>query len=625
MSQLCRALAGLALLAASLLNAQVSTGSIAGQVTDQSHAVAPNVTVTLINEGTQAQRTVTTDANGNYLFPLVAPGFYRIRATAQGFKTYEVSGLEVQVAQAVTHAIALEIGETTTRVEIVATAPVLDQRSAEIGQVITQKEIVELPLNGRNFLDLAKLVPGVTELGTTSQSNGLAINGQRANQIGFYFDGIDTRTETSGRPAFSPSIEAIQEFKIQQNAFSAEFGRNPAGINLTLRPGSNQFHGTLFHFLRNDALDARSFFAQRIDPLRRNQFGAVVSGPIVRNKTFFMANYEGLRTRRATTLYLSVPTQQQREGNFAGGPQIFDPQTYDAATGRRQPFAGNIIPQNRFGRIGRALLNYYPAPNAPGSLGFNHVVSASALNDNDQFHGRADHQIGANDQIFGRYSLSKGNTLSPGGLPLTGSLSDTTAHSITVQESHTFSPSKINQLRVAWTYFQSLGGFPLAERNLAAEEFGLLNLTPSTDAYGLPQVMTAGLSTIGANAFQPSGPRENMFNLSDDFSWINGRHSIKFGYDGRYYRPAALVQQTPNSILTFENRFTNQPNVANTGSAIADLLLGLPYTGRATLFAESNGWVSLKYFYHGLYIQDEMRLSQRLTMNLGLRYEYQTP
>jgi hypothetical protein len=618
-------LAGVCLFITRLVTGQVSTGSIAGQVTDQSHAVVPSISVTLINEGTQAQRSVVTGSDGNYVFPLVAPGFYRIRIVAPGFKTYEVSGLEVQVAQAVTHSIALEVGDTATRVEIVASAPVLDQRSAEVGQVITQKEIVELPLNGRNFLDLAKLVPGVTELGTTSQSNGLAINGQRANQIGFYFDGIDTRTETSGKPAFSPSIEAIQEFKIQQNNFAAEYGRNPAGVNLTLRPGTNAFHGTIFHFLRNNTMDARSFFAQRIDPLRRNQFGGVVSGPIVRNKTFFMGNYEGLRTRRATTLYLSVPTQQQREGNFSGGPQIFDPLTYDSSTGQRQPFGGNIIPTSRFGQIGRSILNYYPAPNAPGSSGYNYVVSASALSDSDQFHGRVDHQIGSNDLIFGRYSVSKGNAITPSGLPLTGSLSDTTAHSITVQESHTFSSTKINQFRIGWTYFESLGGFPLADRNLVAEEFGLLNLTPSTTAYGLPQVMTAGLSTIGANAFQPGGPRENLFSLADDVSWISGRHSIKFGYDGRYYRPAALVQQTPNSILTFENRFTNQPNVAGTGSAIADLLLGYPYTGRATQFAESNGWVSLKYFYHGIYIQDEIRISQRLTMNFGLRYEYQTP
>src|SRR5262249_38686316 len=192
------------------LSAQVSTGSIAGQVTDATRAAISSATVTLTNQGTGAARTGKTDATGGYGFPLVAPGIYRLQVEAQGFKSYEVSGLEVQVAQAVTHAIQLEVGSMATKLEVVASAPVLDQRSAEVGQVIGQKEVVELPLNGRNFLDLAKLVPGVAELGTTSQSNGLAINGQRANQIGFYFDGIDTRTETSGKPAFTPSIEAIQ-------------------------------------------------------------------------------------------------------------------------------------------------------------------------------------------------------------------------------------------------------------------------------------------------------------------------------------------------------------------------------------------------------------------------------
>ncbi len=613
------------LILGSLLPAQVSTGSIAGQVTDASHAVIPAVTVTLTNQGTGIQRTAKTDTSGNFVFPLVAPGLYRLRAESQGFKASEVSGLQVQVAQLVTENIQLEVGDTATKLEVIATAPVLDQRSAEVGQVIGEKEVVELPLNGRNFLDLAKLVPGVTELAGSTQSNGLAINGQRANQIGFYFDGIDTRTETSGKPAFTPSIEAIQEFKIQQNDFAAEFGRSPAGINVSLKSGANDFHGSLFEFLRNNQLDARSFFSPRVDPLRRNQFGAVVSGPAIRNRTFFMANYEGLRTRRANTLYLSVPTNDQRSGSFAGGPQIFDPLTLDSTTGRRQPFAGNAIPTSRFGQIGASSLKYFPAPNAASSGGFNYVAGASSLNDGDQFHSRVDHQISGRDLLFGRYSFSKGKIVAPGGLPLTGSLEDIKVHSITLQESHTFSPSKVNQFRASWTYFNDLGGFPLASSNLAATEFGLLNLTPASTAYGLPQLNVAGLSTIGANAFQPSGPRENIFSLGDDVSWISGKHTIKFGFDGRYYRPAALVQQTPNSILTFENRFTNQPGQAGTGSAIADLLLGYPYTGRATQFAESNGWVSLKYYYYGFYVQDEIRITPKFTANVGLRYEYQTP
>ena len=203
--------------------AQVSTGSIAGQVTDPSRAAIPSVAITLINEGTGAERTATADSGGNYIFPLVAPGLYRIRAAAPGFKSFEASRLEVQVAQAVTENIRLEVGDTATKLEVVATAPVLEQRSAEIGQVIGQREVVEIPLNGRNFLDLAKLVPGVTELAGTTQSNGLSINGQRANQIGFYFDGIDVRTETSGKPAFSPSIEAIQEFKPTPSRFLPPF------------------------------------------------------------------------------------------------------------------------------------------------------------------------------------------------------------------------------------------------------------------------------------------------------------------------------------------------------------------------------------------------------------------
>ncbi len=606
-------------------HAQVSSGSIAGQVTDQSRGAVAAAAITLVNEGTGATRTATAGDDGGYVFALVAPGFYTLRATVAGFKTYELSGLEVQVAQPVTHDIQLEVGDTATKLEVVAATPVLDQRTAEVGQVMTQKEILEIPLNGRNFLDLAKLVPGVTELAGTSQSNGLAINGQRANQISFYFDGVDTRMEGNGRPAFSPSIEAIQEFKIQQNDFAAEFGRNPSAINLTLRPGTNAFHGSLFEFMRNDKLDARSFFAPRIDPLRRHQFGGVVSGPILRNRTFFMANYEGLRTRRASTLYQSLPTAEQREGNFAAGPPIFDPATLDTATNRRDPFPGNIIPKARFGQIGNSALNYYPIPNAPGSGAYNNVTSASSVNDQNQFHTRIDHQIGDRDLLFGRYSYSKTTAQSPSGLPLTGSLQDGSAHSITVQESHTFSPTKVNQFRLAWTYNRIDGTFPLADRNLTEEQFGLLNLNPSSTAYGLPQLVVAGLTNIGASPFNPNGPKDNVYNLSDDFSWVAGRHSMKFGVDARYYRPAGQVQQTPNGTLSFENRFTNQPGVSGTGTAIADLMLGFPYSGRATQFAESNGWVTLKYYYYGFYFQDEIRVTSKFSMNLGLRYEYQTP
>jgi len=617
-------LCGLFIPAVQQLQAQ-ATGSVGGQVTDSTGAAIQRARITLTNQGTAGERATQSDSTGNYLFPLIAPGIYKMRAEVPGFRSYEVSALEVQVAQQVKQDFKLEIGDTATKLEVTAATEVLDQRSAEIGQVIGSREVVELPLNGRNYFDLAKLAPGVTELGGSSQSNGLSINGQRANQISFYFDGIDTRTETSGRPAFTPSIEAIQEFKIQENSFAAEYGRNPSAINLSLRPGTNAFHGSVFEFLRNNKLDARSFFSPRVDPLRRNQFGAVVSGPIRRNKTFFMGNYEGLRTRRASTLYLTVPTDAQRAGNFAGGPTIYDPATYDAATNTRKPFAGNIIPVTRFGSIGASALKYFPVANTPGSASFNYVTGASAINDGDQAHTRIDHTFSDSDSLFGRYSFSKGAIASPSGLPYTGTTETTLAHSLTLQETHIFGPTKINQFRSAWTFFDDLTVFPTVAQNLTGTDFGLLNLQPPSNAYGVPQIAVAGLSTIGANAFQPGGQRENIYTLADDFNWIRGKHSLKFGFDGRYYRPASRVQQTPNGILTFENRFTNQPGVAGTGSPVADLLLGNPYSIRATQFGESNGLVSLKYHYYGFYAQDEVRVNPKLVVNIGLRYEYQTP
>ncbi len=224
------------------LPGQVTNGSIAGQVTDATGSVVQNATLHLVDKGTGTDRVTHSDTNGNYTFPLVAPGVYSMKAEATGFQSLGVSNLEVQVAQAVNQGFPLSVGTSATTVEVKATTPVLEQRNADIGQVISPREVVQLPLNGRNYFDLAKLAPGVTELGTGgSQSTGLAINGQRANQISFFFDGVDTRTETSGRPAFTPSIEAIQEFKVQENNFAAEYGRNPSAINLSSSLGKTSF------------------------------------------------------------------------------------------------------------------------------------------------------------------------------------------------------------------------------------------------------------------------------------------------------------------------------------------------------------------------------------------------
>jgi len=605
--------------------AQVGNGSIAGQVTDATHAAVPNAMLRLVNSDTGVVREARSDAGGIYNFPVVPPGIYTVRAELTGFKSFEVTNLEVQVAQQVKRDFELAVGTTESRMEVSATAAVLEQRNAEMGQVISPKEVVELPLNGRNYFDLARLTPGVTELAGSSQSTGLAINGQRANQISFYFDGVDTRTETSGRPAFTPSIEAIQEFKVQENNFAAEYGRNPAAINLSLKPGANEYHGSVFEFLRNNKLDARSYFAQRVDPLRRNQFGAVISGPIKRNKTFFMGNYEGLRTRRASTLYLTVPSGPQRAGDFSGGPAIYDPATYAPSTGKRQAFAGNLIPTSRFGQIGVGALTYYPQPNAAGSAAYNYITPVSTVGDGDQGHGRIDHTFNDTDSIFGRYSYSTAVNLSPAGLPATGSNEYTKASSVTIQEVHIFSPTQVNQFRTAWTFFDDNLTFPTLSQNVTASQFGLLNLNPPGTAFGVPQINVPGLTTIGANPFQPGGQRENIYSIADDYSWTRGQHNFKFGFDGRYYRPASRVQQTPNGIITFANQFTTQPGVAGSGNAIADLVLGTPNSIRATQLAESNSLVSLKYYYYGFYGQDEVRVGPNLVINAGLRYEYQTP
>ncbi|MDX1982983.1 MAG: TonB-dependent receptor [Bryobacteraceae bacterium] len=605
--------------------AQIAQGSISGMVTDSTGAVLPGVQLTVENAATGLTQKTVTDETGNYLFPTITSGNYRIRAEREGFDTYIASGLEIQVAQRVRHNIELSVGRVAVQTEVVATAPVLEQRSAEIGQVIGGRQIRDLPLNGRNFLALARLVPGVSQFPRGFQSTGISINGQRGNQIAFFFDGIDTRVEHSGKPAFTPSIEATQEFRIQQNAFTAEFGRAPAAINLSLSPGTNDFHGTLFEFLRNDKLDGRSFFAPRRDALRRNQFGFVFSGPVLPKRTFFMTNFEGLRERRSRSIFANVPSDLQRQGNFAGDSPIFDPLTFNTQTRQRNAFPNNLIPESRFGQIGKAALKFYPAANLTGVRGFNFVAPASLVDDGDQFHTRIDHQISDRGLLFGRYSWASTQTDSPAGLPLTGSIINVDTQNFTIQESHTFSPTVLNQFRVGYTYYNLFSGFPVADRNLAVEEFGLANLNPPSSSFGLPQLAVAGLNTIGANAFSPQGTEEHIYTLADDLNLVRGRNNLKFGVEGRYYRPALPILATPNGIITVLNRFSSQPNVANSGSPVADLVLGFPWSGRGTQLVESNGLVSLKYSHVSFYGQDEIRLSPKLTANVGLRYELQSP
>ena len=602
--------------------AQATLGSISGRVTDPSAAAVPGVNVTLTNSATSQQKATTTSADGYYTIPALPPGQYVLRAEFAGFKSVVTAAIPLLVGQALTQDVQLVVGEVATTTEVTATAPLVQRESAALGQVITSQQIIEMPLNGRNFLSLTLLVPGATENpGAQSQ---FSINGQRGNQTSMMFDGLDSRMVQNGRPAVTPSVDAIQEFKIDQNSLSAVYGSGTAVINAALRSGTNQLHGVLWEFLRNNAMDARGYFDTVTPSLRRNQFGFTLGGPIRRNKTFFFANYEGNRKRQSSTRLALIPTPAELSGNFAGGQPVFDPLTLSGNT--RTQFPGNVIPAARISRIGKAGAGLYPAPNVTGLNGVNYAGSVPSPEDADQVHARIDHQFSTKTTMFGRFSRTSSDTLSYSvPLPYSGTTGTNGGTQALVNVNHIFTPTLLNSLTMGYTYGNSVSKILLANRPIATEDFGLANMKITGDSQGMPLLAITGYAAMGSPINNPTGGRQDYYQLTDDVTWVRNRHDIKIGVDVRQFRPAMYDQLTPNGQLQFDGRYTNQPGVGRTGSAVADFVLGNPFSGLVTQLIDSNGIATLRWTRSSFYIQDNFKVTPKLTLNLGLRYEVDTP
>lgn len=609
---------------AATVSGQGTQGSISGTVFDASGSVLPGVTVRLTNDGTAQRWETTTGGAGNYFFPALLPGLYTVGAELTGFRAFRSSGVRLQVAQQATLDLRLDLGSVADSIEVTATAPILNRERATVGQVIENKQIVDMPLNGRNFLQLGLLVPGASENpGAQSQ---FSISGMRGNMTSTLFDGMEVRAVRNGRPAIQPSVDALQEFRIQQNSFSAEYSTGTAVINVAFKSGTNDFHGSAYEFHRNDKLDARNVFDRgALPPFRRNQFGVTVGGPVKRNKLFFFANYEGLRTQRSRTVFANVPTPAQLSGDFSGGPQIFDPLTYNPATNTRSPFPGNRIPASRISQIARAAAGIYPQPNLTGVPGQNYVTERSNPDDADQGNLRLDAILTPKQSMFGRYSEFRGYNETLGALPFAGNINRNKGRNITLNHTWQLSPRLTHQARLGYTFVDVLVGNPLADRPLATEAFGLRNLNIPPESQGLTQLNIVGITTMGSGPFTPQGSREHLFELGNDVSWQRGRNALKAGLVVRHFRPKLRALLTPNGILNFENRFSGQIGVAGTGSPIADFVLGYPLSARVGTPIETNGFVDLVYNSYGVYVQDDIKVNPKLTLNLGLRYEYQTP
>jgi hypothetical protein len=621
-----------ALCVISTVRGQSTNGSIDGVVSDTTGAVISNCQVTLTNAGTNQTRTTHSDSEGFYQFPELPPGKYNLHAELTGFKDVEVKEFVLQVSQKARLDVTMTVGQTSEVVTVVGATPLLDSESSTVGQVIEPKQIVDIPLNGRSFLDLTKLVPGVTDAGTGrgSEANqkigpnfAIIVDGQRSGSISYLVDGVEARNMWEGTINLLPSIDAMEEFKVQQNSYPAEYGLSGSVVNIALKSGTNQIHGTAFDFFRNDKLDAANFFTNLVgakkDSLRQNQFGATLGGPIKKDKVFLFGSYEGRRSNTGQTLLGSVPTASERTGDFSapGEPTIYDPTT-------GMPFPGNIIPASDISKFALATLNYYPAPNI-SSAGANYETSSVSVNNFDNYTVKADANLTERDTLSGHFAYTSSNVTQPNVMPLSGQILPNTSINTSISERHLFSPTTINEFWVGYNYGNLAASQQTTATAVTAGQFGLLNTDISNPlSFGLPQITITGVSGLGVanGGFRPEGGRNHMFQYLDHVTLIRGRHTIKVGGDIRRIRYFGYNGFQPRGSINFIDQFTQSPTNPNSGSAIADFLLGdAQFT--------SIGTGNYSYYLWGknfnAFGEDDIKISPNLTVNIGVRYENTPP
>jgi len=602
--------------------AQTTYATIVGTVRDPSAAVMPGVTVTVTNDATGEKHTQPTNEVGAYAFTTLFPGTYSIHAEMSGFRPIDIRAISLQVNQTARYDLTLEVGPLTQSVEVQAAIPVLATETTDIGQVISNKQVMDLPLNGRNYIQLAGLTNGVIltsgapPWGPESGGPNLMSQGGRVTQNSFLVDGVETRIQREGRYGLNLSIEAIQEFKVMQNSLAAEYGRATTVINAAIKSGTNELHGTVFEFLRNDKFDANNFFSNQIAPLpgeagapkaplRFNQFGASVGGPIRRDRTFFMANFEGRRERRSSPQFRVVPTPEMLDGDLSGLAVAVDPDT-------GEPFTDNQIPDDRIVQFARAAKAYYPAPNSTGY--YNYVVTLSQPINMTQFTTKIDHTLSDNDRLNGQFTYFNYNWTLFDAMPSAGFQGHSKVKDVSVQHTHSFNPRLLNDFRFGFVYTDTYMGPDRILDHDVTPDFGLKNLAPEPEAYAAPAIYTVNYSAPGSSAWIPNGAIDRNLQFVEQLAYVRGRHSMKWGTDLRWYRYRDLGYATQNGYYCFYGGYT--------GNDLADLLLGLPQEAFANQAGGKGFSMNLFNGEYSFYFQDSIKLLPSLTLNAGLRYEY---
>jgi Carboxypeptidase regulatory-like domain len=654
MGSICRA-AMLTVSFALIAYSQVERASIVGTLRDPSGSVVPGVTVRVVNEGTNTTTTLTTDAAGEYSASNLTPGNYTIEAEKSGFTRRVYRNFTVQVAQVARLDITLEVGAVEQTVEVTTQAPLLQTENASVGQVISERPIAELPLNGRNFAQLAVLAPGVTGLsyaqtatinagarpdelrpgGTTIEANGAR---DSSNQL--LIDGVDNTEMISQTFVVRPAVDGLQEFKVLTNNAGAEFGRAGGAVVITsTKSGTNVFHGSLFEFLRNSALDAKNYFDRKdapIPPYKLNDFGGTIGGPVLRNRTFFFVDYEGTRERLGQTIVVTVPTAAMKAGNFQGiAPNgIFDPTSTRASgtTNIRDRFQNDIIPANRFDPFAAKIVALYPNPQT-SALANNFVANPVKRSTTDRGDVRIDHQISGNQNLFARYSADSArlfvpdtfNTQIGGNENAFAGPDDILGQNMALGYNRIISPTVVAEYRFGLTKFKNF----LLPTTLTDPVWKTIPGRENSDPFqpSAPIISPSGFAGLGNSRSDPLIRREHMIENMGDIVWQKGSHNFKFGVDIRHREiseTASPPGQSAFGRFNFDSSFTNNPALpGGTGNAIASMLLGYPSSTVRDLFIPGTAHVFTNEL--NFYGRDEWRVKKFLTLNLGLHYEINTP
>jgi hypothetical protein len=649
-----------ALLGPALILAQSISGDLVVSVADPSSAAVSGAKLTLTEIETNIRQELTTDSFGNALFLQLKPGRYQLEVSTAGFQNKTVSDIRIQVGQRARVNVDMAVGQLTETVTVsAAAATLLNSESAAIGQVMEQQAIVNLPLSGRNFIQLATLTSGAVPIGigtspatswTGRSDMTLSIAGGRESNNSFLLNGIETRNARFGSVGIRPSIEAIQEFKVMRSTFGAEFGRSSAIINTTLRGGTNGLHGSVFDFWQNRELNGTDFFLNSTGrakpPLNLHNFGTAVGGPVLipkvykgANRTFWFFNYEGFRQRSSSAATALYPSRAQLEGNLAddtAGTGILPRSAAlcQANPNARRcvnvldpfsglPFANNVIPASRIDPTTKLAHQFIPTPNvavpanAVNFPTFNTVATPSQINDWDQYNIRLDHQVTTRDMLFGTFSYSNEDrdlkALRPfggEGFPLRNRL-------VTMTWNRTISPNILNEFRFGFnrsvTYRLSETSFT---RDYAKEVFNLKNIATQPIVYGVPSFGLGSFSAVGSIS-QAIGATDENLQFTDNFSVIRGKHNFRTGFQISRQAYFQVTNFSGNPSFTFDGRYTGLQTTLGTG--LADFLLGIPSAAGGAI---GDGQQDMRSTFYGFYLQDDWRILPNFTINVGLRYEF---